>query len=43
MNKILSFIIEAIKLFGRLNLDIETTPDGKWKICMTFDPKDILK
>jgi len=43
MDKILSFIFEAIKLFGRLSLDIESMPDGKWKICITIDPKNILK
>jgi len=43
MNKIMSFIVEAINLFGKLNLDIEKTPDGKWKICMTIDPSTLKK
>jgi len=43
MAEILKIITTILQMAGKLQLDIETTPDGKWKICITVDPKTLIK
>lgn len=42
MNEVLKIIAKIVEVVGKLNFDVELV-DGKWKICITIDPKDFIK
>jgi hypothetical protein len=43
MDEILKVIMSVMQFAGRLQLDIEVMPNGKWKISVVIDPSDIIK
>lgn len=42
MDEILKVIMSIMQFAGKLQLDIEVMPDGKWKISVIINPADVL-
>jgi hypothetical protein len=42
MNKVMDIIMAVLKVIQKVDVSFSMTPDGKIKLCLIFDPKDII-
>ena len=43
MDKVMTIIMSVLKVIQRVDVSFSMTLDGKIKLCLIFDPKDVVK